>query len=200
LAAKGVHCTVLDVWCRVDSFYSFLLVRYHNIAALYCRTTSGAVMRSQEEYHRAPATGQSNICGYTFRSAFFQSVPVAFPALRRASYSNNSAAVEPPRSAHSFTHRDKTIFRPRPPVYGSNGRSYKMLVMFLFFQRVISELTRPITVKRCHMIGNWSYFIIQLPKFGGGGSPPKNLGPKTCKISVHFTQHPTLIANISGTA
>jgi len=33
-----------------------------------------------------------------------------------------------------------------------------------------------------------------------GGLPQKNLGPKTCKISVHFTQPPTLIANISGTA
>jgi len=63
----------------------------------------------------------------------------------------------------------------RPPVR-SNGRTYKMLVMFLFFQCVISEIPRPITVKLCHMIGNWSYFIIQLPKFGG--SPPKNLRAK----------------------
>ena len=74
-----------------------------------------------------------------------------------------------------------------------------MLVVFLFFQRVISEIPRPITVKICHMIGNWSYFIIQLPKFGGL-SPKKIWGSKTCKISVHFTQPPTLIANISGTA
>jgi len=28
-----------------------------------------------------------------------------------------------------------------------------------------------------HMIGNWSYFIIQLPKFGGL-SPKTNLGAK----------------------
>ena len=42
-----------------------------------------------------------------------------------------------------------------------------MLVMFLFFQRVISEIPRPITVKLCHMIGNWSYFAIQLAKFRG---------------------------------
>jgi len=87
----------------------------------------------------------------------------------------------------------------RPPVR-SNGRTYKMLVMFLFFfQRVISEIPRPITVKLCHMIANWSYFIIQLPKFGGA-LPQKIWGPKTCKISVHFTQLPILIANISGTA
>jgi len=29
-------------------------------------------------------------------------------------------------------------------------------------------------------------------------SPPRNLGPKTCKISVDFIQPHTLIANISG--
>jgi len=46
----------------------------------------------------------------------------------------------------------------RPPVR-SNGRSYKMLVMFLFFQRVISELPRPITAKLRHMIGTCVCFI-----------------------------------------
>ena len=51
-----------------------------------------------------------------------------------------------------------------------------MLVMFLFFQRVISEIPRPITVKLCHMIGNWSYYIIQLQN--SGGSPPKKFGAK----------------------
>ena len=57
----------------------------------------------------------------------------------------------------------------RPPVR-SNGRSYKMLVMFLFFQRVISELPRSITAKLRHMIGTW------LQKFGGGGHSPKKIG------------------------
>ena len=33
-----------------------------------------------------------------------------------------------------------------------------------------------------------------------GGSPPKNWGPKTCKISVNFGGLQTLIANISGMA
>jgi len=33
-----------------------------------------------------------------------------------------------------------------------------------------------------------------------GALPQKNLGPKTCKISVDFIQPQTLIANISGTA
>jgi len=48
----------------------------------------------------------------------------------------------------------------RPPVYGSNGRSYKMLVMFLFFfRRQISELPGPIAAKLCHMIGTGVYFI-----------------------------------------
>ena len=61
----------------------------------------------------------------------------------------------------------------------------KMLVrdISFLFQRVISEIPRPITVKLCHMIGNWSYFIIQLPKFGGlspqkyGGQNMQNFGP-----------------------
>jgi len=48
------------------------------------------------------------------------------------------------------------------------------------------------------MVGIWPYFIIPLQKFGG--LPPKNLGPKTCKISVNFGPLQTLIANISGTA
>jgi len=43
----------------------------------------------------------------------------------------------------------------RPPVR-SNGRTYKMLVMFFFFfQHQISELPRPIDVKLCHTIGIW---------------------------------------------
>ena len=55
--------------------------------------------------------------------------------------------------------RDNSILgRIRPPVW-SNGRSYKMFVMFLFFQRVISELPRPITAKLRHMIGTCVYFI-----------------------------------------
>jgi len=46
---------------------------------------------------------------------------------------------------------NRLFFIFRPPVR-SNGRSYKMLVMFLFFQHVISELHRPITAKLRHMI------------------------------------------------
>ena len=43
----------------------------------------------------------------------------------------------------------------RPPVR-SNGRSYKMLVMFLFFFRQVpSELPQLIALKLCHMIENW---------------------------------------------
>jgi len=49
----------------------------------------------------------------------------------------------------------------RPPVR-SNGRTYKMLVMFFlffFFQRVISKLPRPIAAKLRHMIAACVYFI-----------------------------------------
>ena len=47
-----------------------------------------------------------------------------------------------------------------------------MLVMFfLFFQRLISELPPPIALKLCHMVRIWLSFIIPLQKFGG--SPPQ---------------------------
>jgi len=38
---------------------------------------------------------------------------------------------------------------------------------------------------------------MQVQKFGGP-SPPKNWGPKTCKIWANFIQLQTLIVNISG--
>ena len=77
-----------------------------------------------------------------------------------------------------------------------------MLVMFfffLFFRHAFSELPRPIALKLCHIVGICVYFIMQVQKLGGH-SPKKIWGPKTCKISVDFTQPPTLISNISGTA
>ena len=43
---------------------------------------------------------------------------------------------------------------------------------------------------------NLAEFYNPTPKVGG--APPKNLGPKTCKISVNFVTLQTLIANISG--
>ena len=88
----------------------------------------------------------------------------------------------------------------RPPVR-SNGRSYKMLVMFFLF--ILSprvhrgpSADRPETWPRDRKL---SEFYNPRPKIRGA-LPQKNLGPKTCKISVDFIQPPTLIANISGTA
>jgi len=53
--------------------------------------------------------------------------------------------------------------------------------MFLFFQRQISELPRPIAVKLCHTIGIWFYFIMQVQKFGV--APPKKIwGQKHAKF------------------
>ena len=83
--------------------------------------------------------------------------------------------------------------------YGVTGGLIKCSWCFLFFQRVISELPRPITAKLRHMIAACVYFINWLQKFGEP-SPKKTWGPKTCKISVDFIQPSTLIANISGTA
>ena len=74
-------------------------------------------------------------------------------------------------------------FLVRPSVYGSNGRSYKMLVMFSFFfvRHAFSEFPRPIALKLCHMVGICVYFIMQVQKLGGH-SPKKIWEPKTCKI------------------
>jgi len=36
-----------------------------------------------------------------------------------------------------------------------------------YFQREISELPLPITMKHCHVIGSMFYFIIEVEKFGG---------------------------------
>ena len=47
---------------------------------------------------------------------------------------------------------------------------------------------------------NLCVFYNASPKIGGGHSPKKIRGPKTCKISVDFGPHQTLIANVSGTA
>jgi len=100
---------------------------------------------------------------------------------------------------HAASRAHGQILFFRPPVR-SNGRSYKMLVMFFLFfiRRQISELPRPIAAKLCHTIGTCVHFINWLQKFREL-SPLKNWGPKTCKISVDFIQPPTLIANISGT-
>ena len=73
----------------------------------------------------------------------------------------------------------------RPPVR-SNGRTYKMLVMFfLFSQRLISELPRSITAKLRHMITACVYFINWLQKFGEP-SPQQNWGAKNMQNFGRF--------------
>jgi len=86
----------------------------------------------------------------------------------------------------------------RPPVYGSNGRTYKMLVMFFFLSP--GSLRRPSTDRRETLPHDLK--LVRLDKFSPkirGALPPKNGGPKTCKISGDFVPLLTLIANISGT-
>jgi len=56
---------------------------------------------------------------------------------------------------HINCHNSVAIAHIRPPVYGSDGRSYKMLVMFFFFRHAFSEVPRPIAAKLCHTIENW---------------------------------------------
>jgi len=47
---------------------------------------------------------------------------------------------------------------------------------------------------------NLAEFYNPTPKIRGALAPKKNLGPKTCKISVNFGPLQILIAIISGTA
>jgi len=77
-----------------------------------------------------------------------------------------------------------------------------MLVMFFLFSffspRVLGvpSTDRPETLPHGR---NLAEFYNASPKIRGA-LPQKNLGPKTCKISVNFGPLQTLIANISGTA
>ena len=74
-----------------------------------------------------------------------------------------------------------------------------MLVMFSFFS------TRNLRAPSADHRETWLHdqnlclFYKLTPKIRGA-LPPKNWGPKTCKILVDFMQPPTLIANISGMA
>jgi len=74
-----------------------------------------------------------------------------------------------------------------------------MLVMFLFFPT--RNLRDPSADHRETLPHDWKLVLFYNPTSKIRGALPKKiLGPKTCKISVHFAQLPTLIANISGTA
>ena len=74
----------------------------------------------------------------------------------------------------------------KPPVYVSNGRTYKMLVIFLyfFFRHAFSEFPRPIALKLCHMVGIWPNFIMQVQKLGGHS--PKKSGAKNMQNFGRF--------------
>ena len=91
--------------------------------------------------------------------------------------------------------------RPEPPFRTGLcfTRDVPVVLSFLFLHS-FSEFPRPIALKLCHVVGIWLNFIIPLQKLGCGALPPKNWGPKTCKISVDFGSLQTLIANIPGTA
>ena len=87
----------------------------------------------------------------------------------------------------------------RPPVR-SNGRTYKMLVMFSFFSTRNLRATSADHRETLPHDRNRCQFYKLTPKIRGALPPLKNWGPKTCKISFVFIQPPTLIANISGMA
>ena len=105
-----------------------------------------------------------------------------------------------------LTDRDEIVFCPyscsdnRALVssVSSEGLMFYCRCFFFSCRHEISELPRPIAVKRCHMIAMCVYFIMQVKKFGGP-SPQRKWGPKTCKIRRDFRQLQTSSANISGT-
>ena len=69
--------------------------------------------------------------------------------------------------------------------------------MFYFLtSHRISELRRPIAAKFCTVISICVNFLMQVQKLGG---PPLKFFI-SAKFWVHFTQLPTLIADISGTS
>ena len=87
----------------------------------------------------------------------------------------------------------------RPPVC-SNGRTYKMLVMFFFLSP--GSLRRPSTNRRETLPHDRK--LVRLDKFcpkirGGGALSPQKWGAKACKISGNFLPLLSLNANISGT-
>jgi len=72
------------------------------------------------------------------------------------------------------------------------------LLSFFFSPRLLRapSTDRPETLPHGR---NVAVFCNSTPKVQGA-LPQKNLGPKTCKISVNFGPLQTLIANIAGTA
>ena len=90
----------------------------------------------------------------------------------------------------------------RPPVYGSNGRTYtrKMLVMFFLFFSTPNLRAPSANHRETSPHDRCLCLFYKLTTKIRGALPQQNWWPKTCKISVDFIQPPTLIANISGTA
>jgi len=76
--------------------------------------------------------------------------------------------------------------------------SFTRDVFKIFFQREISEMRGPTSVKFCTMVSNRHYFIMPVQNFGEH-TPKKFQGPKTCKIWPDFRRLRSSAANISET-
>ena len=90
--------------------------------------------------------------------------------------------IQKDASQHYSYKLSRTVALFRPPVR-SNGRTYKMLVMF-FFRHAFSEFPRPIALKLCHLIEICVYFIMQVQKLGGHS--PKKSGAKNMQNFGRF--------------
>ena len=158
---------VVDFGTNRKRVYDFLLVINSNLCRISHRFGDTATYWSKIANSYPPHPHSTPWCGVTLtetktkiREVFVDISSLLFVTYRedaRAYCSTDSCAYVLLRRTRYLV----AILTPviRPPVYGSNGRSYKMLVMFLFFQRVISEFPRPITAKLRHMIGTCVYFI-----------------------------------------
>jgi len=70
---------------------------------------------------------------------------------------------------------------------------------YFFFRREISEMRGPTGVKFCTMVSTRPNFIMPVQDFGGGRTPKKFRGRKTCKIWPDFGRLRSSAANISET-
>ena len=106
-----------------------------------------------------------------------------------------SGLFQSDRSATGFIELSSYAFI-RPPVR-SSGRTYKMLVMFLFFP---TRNLRDPSADHCETLPHdWKLVLFYNPTSKTRGAlPQKNLGAKNMQNFGPF--YTSLIANISGTA
>jgi len=90
-----------------------------------------------------------------------------------------------------YSDREKLIWQQLlgHPYVSTGGLLFCPWCFFLFLRHAFSKFPWPIALKRCHLIGIWLNFIMQVQKLWGGALPQKNRGQKHAKfrsILDHF--------------